>query len=252
MSSTIPGLNETNGNRVVNTPYVDASENQVSVDDFLQLMIAQMKNQDFTNPVDDTQYVTQLAQFATMQQMQQLAYYSQSNYVMSMVGKDVTVASLGVGGAVNTVTGPVEKVAISNNEFMVYVKGKGYKLNQVMTINQPDAISASSIAAASDKPVILTSNSATQVNVRWESPTDDKNVSEKLKYQVYYSTSADFDDIAGVKMGTMAGSVNGDKELNMSIKDLEPDTTYYVNVVVTAADGSQNIYKKLTVKTDAL
>ena len=35
---------------------------------FLTLLVAQLKNQDFMNPVDDTQYVTQLAQISTMQQ----------------------------------------------------------------------------------------------------------------------------------------------------------------------------------------
>lgn len=250
--SGIQGLNSTNGNQTVNTPFADPSSNQVSVDDFLQLMIAQLQNQDFTNPVDDTQYVTQLAQFATMQQMQELAYYSKSNYVMSLVGKDVTVASLSLGGAVNSVTGPVEKVSLNNNEFSIYVKGKPYTLSQIMSVDKPETIAASAVANASDKPVILTSNTFTQVNVRWEAPTDDESVAKKLKYQVYYSTSSDFDDIGGVKMGTLAGTVGAGEELNMSIKNLEPGTEYYVNVLVTAPDGTQNIYKKLSVKTDEL
>lgn len=250
--SAISGLNSTEGNQTVNTPYADAGSNQVSVDDFLQLMIAQLQNQDFTNPVDDTQYVTQLAQFATMQQMQDLAYYSQSNYVMSLVGKDVTVASLGVGGAVNTVTGQVEKVSLNNKEFSIHVGGKPYSLSQIMSIDQPDTIASSAIKKASDMPVILTSNTPTQVNVRWESPSEDATVSKKLKYQVYYSTDPDFNDVAGVKMGTLVGSVGAGEELNMSIKDLEPDTQYYINVLVGAPDGTQNVYKKLSVKTDAL
>jgi flagellar basal-body rod modification protein FlgD len=35
---------------------------------FLQLLVAQLQNQDPTNPADSTQFVTQLAQFQTMQQ----------------------------------------------------------------------------------------------------------------------------------------------------------------------------------------
>ena len=55
--------------QVWNAVFTDEKSNGVSVDDFLNLMVAQLRNQDFMNPVDDTQYVTQLAQFATMQQM---------------------------------------------------------------------------------------------------------------------------------------------------------------------------------------
>lgn len=36
---------------------------------FLQLLVAQMQNQDPTNPVDDTQFVSQLAQFSSLEQL---------------------------------------------------------------------------------------------------------------------------------------------------------------------------------------
>jgi flagellar basal-body rod modification protein FlgD len=35
---------------------------------FLQLLVSQLQNQDPTNPADSTQFVTQLAQFQTMEQ----------------------------------------------------------------------------------------------------------------------------------------------------------------------------------------
>lgn len=36
---------------------------------FLQLLVAQLQNQDPTNPVDSTQYVSQLAQFSELEQL---------------------------------------------------------------------------------------------------------------------------------------------------------------------------------------
>ena len=36
---------------------------------FLKLLVAQMKNQDPTNPTDSTQFVTQLAQFSELEQV---------------------------------------------------------------------------------------------------------------------------------------------------------------------------------------
>ena len=36
---------------------------------FLQLLVAQIKNQDPTNPADSTQFVTQLAQFSQLEQV---------------------------------------------------------------------------------------------------------------------------------------------------------------------------------------
>ncbi len=42
----------------------DVNENQ-----FLELLVAQMKNQDPTNPTDSTTFVTQLAQFSQLEQV---------------------------------------------------------------------------------------------------------------------------------------------------------------------------------------
>lgn len=108
----------------------------VTADDFLSLMVAQLTNQDFMNPVDDTQYVTQLAQFTTMQQMQEMANYTKTSYVMSLVGKSVTAAKITNSGALQKETGPVEKISLTNNEFGIWVNGKKFSLEQIMEINQ--------------------------------------------------------------------------------------------------------------------
>ena len=44
---------------------------QASQSVFLQLLVAQLKNQDPANPADGTQFVTQLAQFTTLEQTTQ-------------------------------------------------------------------------------------------------------------------------------------------------------------------------------------
>ena len=41
--------------QVWNAVFEDENDMGVSVDDFLNLMVAQLRNQDFMNPVDDTQ-----------------------------------------------------------------------------------------------------------------------------------------------------------------------------------------------------
>ena len=41
----------------------------VNEDEFLQLLVAQLQNQDPTNPTDSTTFVTQLAQFSSLEQL---------------------------------------------------------------------------------------------------------------------------------------------------------------------------------------
>jgi len=114
--------------------FEDKEKNQVSVDSFLQLMVAQLKNQDFNNPVDDTQYLTQLAQFTTMQAMQQLNQYSMTAYATSLVGKEVRVAKVSSQGELQTFEGVVEKVSLIDNEVAVYVNQTMFTLAQIMEV----------------------------------------------------------------------------------------------------------------------
>ena len=45
---------------------------QITTQDFMTLLTTQLQNQDPTNPVDPTQFVTQLAQFTTLDQVTQI------------------------------------------------------------------------------------------------------------------------------------------------------------------------------------
>jgi flagellar basal-body rod modification protein FlgD len=58
MSSTTPPTNPT-------------ATNSVDYNTFLQLLVAEMKNQDPTNPMDTSQYMAQFAQLSTVEQAMQ-------------------------------------------------------------------------------------------------------------------------------------------------------------------------------------
>ena len=51
---------------------VNASSETISKDAFLQLLITQMKNQDPLQPKDDGEFLTQLAQFSSLEQLTQI------------------------------------------------------------------------------------------------------------------------------------------------------------------------------------
>ncbi len=46
-----------------------AANNQLNKDTFLQLLVAQIRNQNPLNPADGVQFVTQLAQFSELEQV---------------------------------------------------------------------------------------------------------------------------------------------------------------------------------------
>lgn len=123
--------------KIINAVF-EEKKTGITSEDFLSLMVAQLTNQDFMNPVDDTQYVTQLAQFTTMQQMQEMANYTKTSYVMSLVGKQVTAAKVTVSG-IQKETGVVEGISLTNNDFTLTVNGKKFRLEQIMEIHDGKA-----------------------------------------------------------------------------------------------------------------
>jgi flagellar basal-body rod modification protein FlgD len=84
-----------------------SSNTTVTKNDFLKLLIAQMKNQDPLNPMDGTQYVSELAQFSSLEELQNmndnLNTSINANYTLTqsinntlasnLIGKDVKVTS---------------------------------------------------------------------------------------------------------------------------------------------------------------
>jgi flagellar basal-body rod modification protein FlgD len=66
-------MNVSAPNAAASTPPSDAagapSANLLNGDDFMTLLVAQLKNQDPTQPMDPTQFVTQLVQFNSLEQL---------------------------------------------------------------------------------------------------------------------------------------------------------------------------------------
>lgn len=78
--------------------------------EFLTLLMAQLKNQDPTAPVDSTQMLTQQAQFSSLEQMQNL----NTNFVAMMAMQNVSQATNLIGRTVTgTVAGSSSTTAVS-------------------------------------------------------------------------------------------------------------------------------------------
>lgn len=221
---------------------------QLTQSDFLNLMIVQMQNQDFTNPMDNSQMITQMVQFSNMQQMQEMASYSKTNYAMSLVGKTVTASRFNVSGNLDTVTGVVQKVSLVDDEYVIYVGGKKYELSQIMEV-QNGGSNGGSTVQPDGYDISFSDVKSDSFKVSWEVPTEDPGQAGELKYTVYYSKEpiGTIEDID--QHGKVYGTPDQKGFTKEEITGLDANTVYYVNVVVKDAAGNRTCYKPITVKT---
>lgn len=66
---------------------------QLGQDAFLQILVAQMANQDPMEPMKDTEFIAQMAQFSALEQMQALNQSFINNQAYNMVGKGVIAST---------------------------------------------------------------------------------------------------------------------------------------------------------------
>lgn len=89
---------------------------------FLQLLVTQLKNQDPTHPQDNAQMLAQLAQFSTVQGVNNMAASTAQLQGTQLLGKTVTAMQT-QGNTQSAVTGQVTGVRYTSTGVSLTVKG---------------------------------------------------------------------------------------------------------------------------------
>lgn len=111
---------------------VMAPGGRLGKDEFLKLLVTELKSQDPLQPMEDREFITQLAQFSTLEQMQTMNKrfsHSLKLGALSLMGKKVAVKD-----GDRTVIGKVEKISFSADSVFVVVNGKEFSLDDVISV----------------------------------------------------------------------------------------------------------------------
>jgi hypothetical protein len=112
-------------------------------DTFLKLLVAQLKNQDPTSPMDDQAFVTELAQFNTVEQMINLKQSmdaqttsQQASEGIGLLGRTISYATTAVGSN-NTVTsqGMVTGVSLAGGQVELRIGTQQVALTAVTAVS---------------------------------------------------------------------------------------------------------------------
>lgn len=144
MTSVYGANTVTNENNNVIT---NNGKNGLGKDEFLKLLTAQLKNQDPMSPMENADFVAQLAQFSSLEQMSNIAdsidelkqsmtsLFSQSLLTQgaAMIGKKVS----GTDAEGNAVSGIIESVKWSDGNLLLKIEDKVLSMDQIAEIREP-------------------------------------------------------------------------------------------------------------------
>lgn len=125
-------------NTSVNNLKVQKKDESLNMQDFLNLLVAQMTNQDAMNPMDNTEFISQMAQFSSLQAMSDLTEMAMQGQATSLIGKNVVVADYDNKGQMIVQEGIVQRVTIFGGETKLYVNDTEYSYSNVMEIKEAE------------------------------------------------------------------------------------------------------------------
>jgi flagellar basal-body rod modification protein FlgD len=106
--------------------------------DFLQLLVAQLSQQDPMDPVSDTDFAAQMAQFSALQESQEMQGNMASIQANGMLGQTVQLQPTQGPAVSGVVSGVVYDAGVPS----ILVNGQSYTLDQVLSVSQTPAQTA--------------------------------------------------------------------------------------------------------------
>ncbi len=114
---------------------VSGMDTELGQSEFLQLLVAQLQHQDPMNPMDDRDFIAQMAQFSTLSQMQTLARHQMTSLGASLLGEELSIQC--AGG--EEIEGIVESIRWEQDELVLTTdQGDRVTMDEVSQLRRAD------------------------------------------------------------------------------------------------------------------
>ncbi len=124
------------------------SNSSLDKDAFLQLLVAQMKYQDPLEPTSNTEYISQLATFSELEEMQNLTSGMTLQRASGLVGQYVFMKVTDSSGNTSYPEGTVDYVVYENNKAYLSIGENLYSIDDLDTVADSKYVEAGKVADA--------------------------------------------------------------------------------------------------------
>lgn len=116
------------------------NKNSLDKDAFLKLLVTQMQYQDPMEPTSNTEYMSQMAQFSSVEQMQNLTSTITSGQSMSLTGQYVILNVPDAVGNIDQVSGLVDYVTVQDGKTYFHIGDDYYPSDYLDSVVSMDYI----------------------------------------------------------------------------------------------------------------
>jgi len=107
-------------------------------DAFLQLLIAEMQHQDPLEPTTNTEWISQMATFSQLEELQSLSKATENSQLFSLVGKNVIVSTEDASGNKVLKEGIVDFISMSGGTAKFSINGALYSMEELYSVVDGD------------------------------------------------------------------------------------------------------------------
>ena len=107
-------------------------------DAFLQLLVCEMQHQDPLEPTTNTEWISQMATFSQLEELQALSKTTENTQLFSLVGKNVIISTEDASGNKTLKEGLVDFISMSGGEAKFSVNGALYSMSDLYSVVDGD------------------------------------------------------------------------------------------------------------------
>ncbi len=208
---------------------------ELGKNDFLNLLVTQLRYQDPLQPVDDKEFIAQMAQFSSLEQMQNMNGSMTKSQAFTLIGKVITATTTDDKTLeVNSIQGTVTSVKMKDGKTFVVVNNKDVDVDRITQVDDALYNSYGNLADystllgykvkgavydSSNGNVIYLSGNVKQIQ---RGANEDYAVMDGVNVEVAEvtgSTSADPNYIKDYLEQRVKGTTEADKQVKLTIKD---------------------------------
>lgn len=192
----------------LNTATVDgatkSSGQDLGKDQFLKLLVTQLQNQDPLNPMEDKEFISQMAQFSSLEQMQNLVKATELQQATAMIGQVVKAEVTGDNGTELLYGSVISTKMVSGTTYLTLDNGREIKSAEATTVlssagllNEAQNLIGQTVYVRPNETNGLSEGQLGQVTITdVQIVTDDNNVSViKLMVDDDVDNAIEFQDI---------------------------------------------------------